>query len=139
MIILAENDIIHRDIRPENLLFFKNSNLYKLSLIDFGFATSIGYKDSVTPISLGSNYRYGERQFSDPYSGGLTLKKFYKKIDYAKIIFTELLTINDFQYNDKEKLISRLKQIKHLANTTDFSKRDIVYIHIKRLKAFLKK
>ena len=45
--------IIHRDVKPENILFEKNNDYSTLKLIDFGLATNIHKKDKKT---VGSPY-----------------------------------------------------------------------------------
>ncbi len=58
VLLLAKNDIVHRDICPENILYQNG----RLSLIDFGWAVVDGREPPVTPPKgLGRGfYRYGE-------------------------------------------------------------------------------
>lgn len=47
---LHENNIVHRDIKTDNI-FFKDG---KLKLADFGFSKKLKYQDDLMQTSLGS-------------------------------------------------------------------------------------
>jgi serine/threonine protein kinase len=43
--IFHECDLVHRDIKPQNILMHKFRNAYILKLSDFGFSRTIGMDD----------------------------------------------------------------------------------------------
>jgi serine/threonine protein kinase len=67
--VLQEKGIIHRDIRPENILIRDR----KPVLIDFGWAVS-NNSPYYTPEGLGSTYRPPDGSFCDIYSMGKVLE-----------------------------------------------------------------
>jgi serine/threonine protein kinase len=58
---LHKHNIIHHDLKPQNMVYYKKTN--KLKLIDFGFTT---YKDKVINLSKNSNNRLSKCHWSYP-------------------------------------------------------------------------
>tara|TARA_R110000851_G_scaffold120181_2_gene248401 strand:+ start:3191 stop:3727 length:537 start_codon:yes stop_codon:yes gene_type:complete len=62
---LREYDVSHNDIKPSDILVYNN----KLMLVDFGWATI--RREEIPedwPVSIGSEFRYGVKDFNDSYS-----------------------------------------------------------------------
>jgi serine/threonine protein kinase len=73
--------IIHRDIRPSNIIIDKNCKLY---LIDFAWSIDINdikYDDKFIEKVLNFEYRFNEYTHDDAYSMYKTLKKILKKVE----------------------------------------------------------
>lgn len=88
---LEENKILHRDIRPENILV-GNENIAKI--IDFGFGKSIDFDNSDNSISL--NWRY---LIPDEFSEKMYDTK--SEVYFVGKLFEEILIDNndiEFQY-----------------------------------------
>jgi len=111
LIILAENNITHRDIRPQNIIISKKEGKYIPVLIDFGWSSLIG-EDSVTPIGLGASERWHGIGFSDAHSMGKTLETYFGRFDFALKYIQRLKDINPEKYSDKNKLIDELEKVK---------------------------
>jgi len=99
---LEQNKILHRDIRPDNILV---SNLGVVKIIDFGFSKKVDFaNDYKKSISL--NWRY-----TPPEDFIMKIYDFKTEIYFVAKLFEEVITENNFQnfaYNDllKQMLIS---------------------------------
>lgn len=110
LIRLLQENIMHRDIRPDNLLLTLVDNSYNLKLIDFGWAVNITEQhNSVTPFNLGSNFKYPNKGFSDAFSMGRFLLHVFGNLTITKDLINELTAIGPNEYEDKLKLIEKLK------------------------------
>jgi len=52
LIVLSNNDIMHRDVRSDNILVYLTNRELKVSLIDFGWASDFGLWDTKRPNVL---------------------------------------------------------------------------------------
>ncbi|MCK9563722.1 MAG: hypothetical protein M0R02_13510 [Bacteroidales bacterium] len=103
---LAEHNVSHRDIRPQNIII-KNTNYYAC-LIDFGWAIDLNNKNAITPQGLGVDFKLREGVFSDAYSMGLCLRKNFHMLNCAKEFYDSLINITNVDYLDKSNLIKEL-------------------------------
>lgn len=99
-------DLVHMDIKPKNILIYKQKNIYKIKYIDFGFAC---HKDD-------SNYltRYrGTAQYMDPYMIERKIDNFNKSkkadvwslgITIYKLVHRGLPWINTEKENIKNEI-----------------------------------
>jgi predicted Ser/Thr protein kinase len=124
---LLEADIMHRDIKPNNIILKEIDKTYKMVLIDFGWAVNIrDNKESTTPLRLGSNFKYIGNGYSDAYSMGKTLKFAFGKLKIAKCFINELLSIKPKDYEDRVLIEKRFNLILEkldfdLSNESSFS------------------
>lgn len=123
--VLVEHCILHRDIRPENILVdFNEKQEIKIKLIDFGWASLISdIKITSNPLGLGGKYKYSEGQYSDLYSTGKIINYIFKQFQFV----TDLkYDIEPNEYDDIETL--KLKFVNITASTLNkkahFSFRD---------------
>ena len=80
--ILYSERIIHRDFTLGNILIDTTGTKYKVSLIDFGWATHFDKESTaITPIGLGENYKKQE-YFSDAFAFAQILKIRFPKYPY---------------------------------------------------------
>lgn len=103
--VLIDNNIMHRDIRPENIIV--NFNIKKeieVKLIDFGWSVLISERKTASnPIGLGSDYRYSHGNYSDLYSTKNILNMVFKDFHFKN----KLIKLFDFkpnEYDDIEKI-----------------------------------
>jgi serine/threonine protein kinase len=82
LMILHKVKIIHRDVRPDNLMVCRNGSSLRLVLIDFAF--SIGFMPNDHPElfilkrglrELGGRYKYDSLKWDDAYSFSLIAKE----------------------------------------------------------------
>lgn len=134
LIILIQNDIMHRDIRPENIIMNKKNRVYNPVLIDFGWAIDFQKDDNVTPFNLGNKYKYKEGEFSDPYSVGKCLNKKIKYFNYIKPYVKQSLKFTPKSYENKEELLANLRKLKTQYENKSFSILDVLALNIKRVE-----
>ena len=117
---LHKYGIIHRDIKPQNILFDKEKQIIKLT--DFGLSTILGKYEYCSqtygslffksPELLNGNYNYK----TDIWSYGITLFYIvfkgppYKNNDKKKLV--EIIKNSDYK-NDKKNIISSIKNEKY--------------------------
>ncbi|WP_375239538.1 hypothetical protein [Aurantibacter sp.] len=138
LIELTEHNILHRDIRPGNIMIQKQSGLNTSVLFDFGWATSINTLNESFPEGLGDTFKFNEGEFSDAYSMGKCLRKQFPKFSFLKQITSPLSAITPEDYKNKEHLILQLKEVKKTANNLKFSNIDGILLITKRIKSWLK-
>ncbi|CAF5038972.1 unnamed protein product, partial [Rotaria socialis] len=63
---LYDSNIIHRDIRPNNLMFDRSSQHVKL--IDFGFAITLDINDESKEVPIAGTITYAGYEFLNFYS-----------------------------------------------------------------------
>lgn len=133
LILLVTKNIIHRDIRPNNVIVHFDGQHYKPYLIDFGWSKSISEKTKVlTPDGLGERFRFKGMEFSDMYSMGLILKELFLSFPFVKNVYNDLISLSPTEYKDTEKLIGRLEGIliKYKKSSTGIL--DHIYAFIKK-------
>jgi len=110
---LEENKILHRDIRPENIMI---SNEGILKIIDFGFGKKINFEENFDK-SISLNWR-----FSPPQDFDYKIYDFRTEIYFIGKLFEEILNennIDDFKYKD---LISEMIKSNLEDRISEFSK-----------------
>jgi predicted Ser/Thr protein kinase len=138
LIELTEHNILHRDIRPGNIMIQKQNGLNTTVLFDFGWATSIDKIEEPFPEGLGDTFKYNEGEFSDAYSLGKSLKKQFPKFSFLKQITAPLTAITPEGYKNKGNLILQLKEVKKATNSLKFSNSDVILLVMKRIKSWFK-
>lgn len=132
--ILFESDIMHRDIRPENILIhFNETNEIEVKLIDFGWATKISaIKNALNPVGLGDKYKFSEGKYSDLYSTGKVLQSVFKGFSFESNII-EILNLkpNDYYLQSFEKRKGEI-QIRLRTLTQNMLFRDYLFLLILR-------
>ncbi|MEZ4856630.1 MAG: hypothetical protein R2812_09180 [Gelidibacter sp.] len=110
--ILIRNEVVHRDIRPDNLILIKDKESYFLKLFDFGWATTVSKRHNcITPRNLGSQFKFSEGQFSDAYSFGKLVNLYFGKIAHCKKISEKLCLIKPEDYNNVDLIEKKLNII----------------------------
>lgn len=110
--ILAKHGILHRDIRPSNILIKYDKGRFHPYLIDFGCSANfISGKTRITPYRLGSAFKYDEGQFSDFYSMGKTIKNHFGYFDFPQIAIKALMKIKPEDYSNINNLKSFSKEL----------------------------
>lgn len=108
---LEENQILHRDIRPDNILV---SNDGILKIIDFGFGKQINFEENFNK-SISINWR-----FQPPKDFENKTYDFRTEIYFIGKLFEEILRenqIEDFLYKD---IISEMVKLEYIERITDF-------------------
>jgi len=113
--ILVENDILHRDLIPQNILVCKTGQTCKVSLIDFGWAISISKKNEcLRPKGLADSYGL-KNGYSDFYSLGRIIENqwvfwvpSFKRLSH----FLESIVWED--YDNVEQLKSKIDTVDSL-------------------------
>lgn len=136
LIDLTQNNVLHRDIRPENIILEKQNKLYTSILFDFGWATSIDNSNQNFPEGLGYKHKYKEGQFSDAYSIAKCLETEFPKFNFINTISKPLLTINPESYKNRAAVLSKLKELKETSNTFKFSFTDTILLAHMRIKSW---
>lgn len=90
LIVLKEQNIQHRDIKPDNLILVKTDQGYQLKIIDFGWARDLDEDNAITPSMLGGTFKYKEDEFSDIYSMKKTLESVYGGLPSIKKSFDRI-------------------------------------------------
>lgn len=120
--ILIQNDIQHRDIRPDNIILVREKDYYRLRLIDFGWAANIvNNQNTITPRSLGSAYRYGHNAFSDAYSMGRTINFNFLALPFYRSVYNNLIAITPEDYRHPEVVLEKLNQLQNQLNAKRMS------------------
>lgn len=134
-VVLIEHRILHRDIRPENILVDFNENKeIEIKLIDFGWATLVSeIKHTINPLGLGGKYKYAEGQYSDLYSTGKIINYIFKQFQFK----TDLMDNFDFEPNEYDHIETlKLKFKKVNASSSNkkihFNFRDSLLLLVKR-------
>ena len=109
-IYLEENRILHRDIRPENIIISENGIV---KIIDFGFGKMIDFRNDDKSISL--NWRYNPpKDFSD------RIYDFKTEIYFVGKLFEEIIKeIDNFEFK-YSKLVSRMISIRYQDRISSF-------------------
>lgn len=137
--ILAVNGILHRDIRPPNILLELNNKLIKLYVIDFGCAANFHKNnDRITPFGLGADFKYSEGDFSDAFSLGLLINGLFGQFEFSKQLIADLKRIEPIHYRNKE-VTGMLKQILEKHKTITFTPKDYLRMSYYQLKKQFKK
>ncbi|CAF2114467.1 unnamed protein product [Rotaria magnacalcarata] len=103
--------IIHRDIRPENLMVNKTCN--HLKLIDFGFATTLEDNENTIELEIAGVVSFGGLQFLKSYLQELTATTDYINYNYERT-FDLQCALNVVMYMKDYKIANEFKLLKHL-------------------------
>ena len=134
---LITQQIIHRDIRPANILVVKTTTGYEPRLIDFGWAAHVSELNNViTPVGLGHVYSYPDEGFSDVYSMGKCLKFLGKNLQFLDATTKSLLNSTPKDYVDKEGLLKMMESLQQnlKSKQTKASRSDTLALMIKRYR-----
>ncbi|WP_164549882.1 protein kinase domain-containing protein [Nonlabens ponticola] len=113
---LARYQIIHRDIRPDNIIISKNKEQYIPVLIDFGWGKYVQEQDVITPSYLGDMQRFPGTLFNDSYSMGYCLIPLKRTEALTELVnkFMMVDPITDKNFNHVTLVLNDLKQdLKH--------------------------
>jgi len=125
---LEENNILHRDIRPENILISNNGTV---KIIDFGFGKSIAFENPSKSISLNWPYstpnEFKENIYNsttEVYFVGKLFEEIIKQIENLNFKFEKIIT--KMISKDYAKRISSFFEVYRAAisvtsNTNNFS------------------
>jgi serine/threonine protein kinase len=102
---LEENNILHRDIRPENIMVTSSGNV---KVIDLGFGKKINFDDSFNK-SISLNWRY-----SPPKDFTFQIYNFKTEIYFLGKLFEEIIIENDIKNFLFSDVLNRM--IKHDQN-----------------------
>ncbi|CAF2068131.1 unnamed protein product [Rotaria magnacalcarata] len=108
---LYDSNIIHRDIRPENLMVNKTCN--HLKLIDFGFATTLEDNENTIELEIAGVVSFGGLQFLKSYLQELTATTDYINYNYERT-FDLQCALNVVMYMKDYKIANEFKLLKHL-------------------------
>ena len=140
--VLIDNNIMHRDIRPENIIV--NFNIKKeieVKIIDFGWSILIyERKIASNPIGLGCNYKYSEGNYSDLFSTKKILNMVFNDFQFKN----KLIKLFDFkpnEYDDVEKIKLDLIESKLLILNNKFkiNFKDFSHLMLKKDNGVFKK
>lgn len=87
--ILREQGLEHRDMTPSNVIVNYNSGIFKVGLIDFGWAANIDDKKAKTPAHLGGRYSDGNNH-SDCYALAVFLMDYWPDLPHVRLIASRL-------------------------------------------------
>lgn len=111
--VLISHKILHRDIRPENVLVAFNANKeIQIKLIDFGWA--IIFEDietSLNPLGLGVRYKFKEGKYSDIYSFSKIFEEYFTGFSFKNDMCKRWSVHPDF-YLDSEKINGIIPELK---------------------------
>lgn len=135
--LLIKNNIMHRDVRPQNILInFNNLGLIEVKIIDFGWSSLFSdLNHVVTPTGLGSNFRYPEGGFSDLYSFAKVLSYVFKGFSFR----TKLVENFNFKPKDYDNLENLSSKVRHLSlcfsqNNLKFNSKDLILLYVMKNK-----
>ena len=118
--ILTSHNILHRDLSETNILIKRKSiNSCQVFLIDFAFSEKITNNDDsvkLTPIGLCAKYR-PPIGYSDYYSLGMLLVKFFGQYSFIQNISKALMQITALDYYDRQILQDKIKRVNILAQS----------------------
>ena len=86
---LREQGIEHRDMAPSNVIVNNDSGIFKVGLIDFGWAANIGDENAKTPAHLGGRYADGNNH-SDCYALAVFLMDYWPDLPHVRLIASRL-------------------------------------------------
>ena len=117
--VLVENDILHRDFIPQNIIVKETGQTCKVSLIDFGWATSISKKNEcLRPKGLADSYGL-KNGYSDFYSLGKVIESQWGYwVPSFKRFFLYLESIVWEDYDDVEQLKSKIDRVDSLIGSS---------------------
>ena len=141
LIFLIENKLIHRDIRPNNIILRNKGHYFEPVLIDFGWSIGIKETDYLNPNGLGERYKFPGNGYSDIYSMGLVLKTYFGRFSFVKNIYQELLKVDPSYYTDGNKLMEHLNFILREYQESNIRIVDyfVVYVKKYRVMKFIRK
>lgn len=123
---LGQKGILHRDIRPENLILKSGKNGYRLVLIDFGWATTTSESgNDICPYGLGDTYKFKEGEFSDAWSMGKVMDNYFGMFSIIKQVVNQLQKIEPEYYKGHnpaqaiDKIRDQFNQTKNNFNLKD--------------------
>ncbi|CAF3903076.1 unnamed protein product, partial [Rotaria sp. Silwood1] len=108
---LYKSRIIHRDIRPQNVMHDIHHN--HLKLIDFGFATALKNDENTKELEVEGVISYGGLKFLKLYLEGLEKKTFFT-YQYERT-FDLQCSLNVIMYFKDSTIATKVKSFKHLS------------------------
>lgn len=128
--VLIVNNILHRDIKPDNLIMIKDKDKFKLKIIDFGWAVQYDAANPLTPHFLGNPFNYAEGIFCDAYSLGKMLKEmFFRFPSIVKFLNETYLT---FSADTPENLLIKLNVVEEKIDQLNFITKEKFILKVKQ-------
>lgn len=108
---LEENNILHRDIRPDNILV---SDRGVVKIIDFGFGKKIEFGDNCDK-SISLNWRY-----STPIEFTLQLYDFKTEVYFVGKLFEEIIRENNIETFAYSRILNEMIEPKYIDRIDSF-------------------
>ena len=115
------------------MINFNNLGLIEVKIIDFGWSSLFSdLNHVVTPIGLGSNFRYPEGGFSDLYSFAKVLSYVFKGFSFK----TKLVENFNFKPKDYDNLdnLSSYLSLCFSQNNLKFNSKDLILLYVMKNK-----
>lgn len=103
---LHENQVVHRDLRPENIMLEENNGYFHLKVVDFGVATEIRNINRIEGL-IGSAFFLAPEVLDDSYN------ELVDEWSIGVILYILLSGSPPFLGNNNEEIINRARSYKY--------------------------
>ncbi|MGJ8666534.1 MAG: protein kinase domain-containing protein [Patiriisocius sp.] len=137
--LLADHNIVHRDIKPDNLFLIKRNDGYHLQLFDFGWAVDVTDSSHITPVGLGGKFKNKNGVLADAPATANTLKLIFHSFQFFNSIFKQLHALTFIAKKDRNAYLKALGKIQIEINiaSVHLSHRDKLRFQYKKIVAIL--